>query len=54
LKVPGLEVRRLFDNVPDDVLDATNKRQQPFTYRSLGTVRAFFASCSALLRPSSS
>jgi hypothetical protein len=31
LKVPGREVRRLFDDVRDDVLDATNKRQQPFT-----------------------
>jgi hypothetical protein len=35
LKVPGLEVRRLFDYVRDDVLDATNKHQQPFTYGSL-------------------
>ncbi len=34
-KVPGLEVQRLFDYVRDDVLDATNKHQQPFTYGSL-------------------
>lgn len=32
---PGLEVRRLFDNVRDDVMDATSRRQQPFSYGSL-------------------
>jgi uncharacterized caspase-like protein len=42
LKVPGLEVRRLFDNVRDDVLDATNKRQQPFTYGSLPGRKDFY------------
>jgi hypothetical protein len=35
-------VRRLFDNVRDDVLDATNKRQEPFTYGSLSGRRDFF------------
>ena len=42
LKVPGREVRRLFDYVRDDVLDATNKRQQPFTYGSLPGRKDFF------------
>jgi tetratricopeptide (TPR) repeat protein len=42
LKVPGREVRRLFDNVRDDVLDATNNRQQPFTYGSLSGRRDFY------------
>jgi tetratricopeptide (TPR) repeat protein len=42
LKVPGREVRRLFDFVRDDVLDATNKRQQPFTYGSLPGRRDFY------------
>jgi len=42
LKVPGREVRRLFDYVRDDVLEATNKRQQPFTYGSLPGRRDFF------------
>jgi hypothetical protein len=42
LKVPGLEVRRLFDYVRDDVLDATNKHQQPFTYGSLPGRRDFY------------
>jgi hypothetical protein len=30
-----LEVRRLFDLVRDDVLAATKRRQQPFSYGSL-------------------
>jgi hypothetical protein len=42
LKVPGLEVRRVFDNVRDDVIEATRKRQQPFTYGSLPGRRDFF------------
>jgi tetratricopeptide (TPR) repeat protein len=42
VKVPGREVRRLFDYVRDDVIDATNKRQQPFTYGSLPGRRDFF------------
>jgi uncharacterized caspase-like protein len=42
LKVPGREVRRLFDYVRDDVLLATNKRQQPFTYGSLPGARDFY------------
>jgi Flp pilus assembly protein TadD len=42
LKVPGLEVRRVFDNVCDDVLQATDNRQQPFTYGSLPGRRDFF------------
>jgi uncharacterized caspase-like protein len=42
LKIPGREVRRLFDYVRDDVLEATNSRQQPFTYGSLPGKRDFF------------
>jgi hypothetical protein len=42
LKVPGREVRRLFDFVRDDVLDATNNHQQPFTYGSLPGRKDFF------------
>jgi Caspase domain len=33
---PGLEVRLLFGKVRDDVMEATNKEQEPFTYTSLG------------------
>jgi uncharacterized caspase-like protein len=39
LKIPGREVRRLFDYVREDVMNATGKRQQPFTYQSLVSVR---------------
>jgi uncharacterized caspase-like protein len=42
LKVPGVELRRVFDNVRDDVLEATDSRQQPFTYGSLPGRRNFF------------
>jgi uncharacterized caspase-like protein len=42
LKVPGREVRRLFDFVRDDVMEATGKRQQPFTYGSLPGRRDFY------------
>lgn len=35
IKVPKVEVRRLFDIVRDDVWKATDRRQQPFTYGSL-------------------
>jgi|GraSoiStandDraft_4_1057263.scaffolds.fasta_scaffold21904_3 tetratricopeptide (TPR) repeat protein len=35
IRVPKVEVRRLFDIVRDDVWKATNKQQQPFTYGSL-------------------
>jgi Caspase domain len=33
---PGLEVRLMFGKVRDDVILATNKEQEPFTYTSLG------------------
>jgi tetratricopeptide (TPR) repeat protein len=42
LKVPGLEVRRLFEFVRDDVMEATGRRQQPFTYQSLPGRQEFF------------
>jgi tetratricopeptide (TPR) repeat protein len=42
LKTPGREVRRMFDEVRDDVLEATSKRQQPYTYGSLPGSRDFF------------
>jgi uncharacterized caspase-like protein len=35
IRVPGLEVRRLFDAVRDDVLESTGRRQMPFSYGSL-------------------
>jgi uncharacterized caspase-like protein len=36
LMTPGLDVRRAFGFVRDDVLKATNNRQEPFVYGSLG------------------
>jgi cyclase len=42
LGTPGLEVRRLFDTVRDDVLEATGRRQQPFTYQSLPGQKDFY------------
>jgi hypothetical protein len=35
-------VRRVFDNVRDDVLEATDNRQQPFTYGSLPGRKDFY------------
>lgn len=36
LATPGLDVRLLFGKVRDDVLAATGRKQEPFTYGSLG------------------
>jgi len=42
LATPGLEVRRLFDLVRDDVLAKTARRQQPFSYGSLSGSEDFY------------
>ena len=42
IMTPGLEIRRLFDVVRDDVLAATNRRQQPFSYGSVPGRQDFF------------
>lgn len=39
---PGIEVRRLFDVVRDDVMKATNRGQQPFSYGSLSGSQEFY------------
>jgi tetratricopeptide (TPR) repeat protein len=39
---PGIEVRRLFDVVRDDVIKATNREQQPFSYGSLPGSQEFY------------
>lgn len=39
---PGLEVRRLFDDVRDDVIDMTGNQQQPFSYGSISGRRDFY------------
>jgi tetratricopeptide (TPR) repeat protein len=35
LPKPGIEIRKLFDMVRDDVMASTKRRQQPFTYGSV-------------------
>jgi uncharacterized caspase-like protein len=42
LKAPGLDVRRLFDAVRNDVLAATGGRQQPFVYGTLPGRKDYF------------
>lgn len=42
MRVPSLEIRRLFDLVRDDVLEATGRRQRPFTYGSLSGRQNFY------------
>jgi carboxyl-terminal processing protease len=42
LAMPGLEVRRMIDLVRDDVMDATNDRQQPFHYGSVSGREEFY------------
>jgi uncharacterized caspase-like protein len=42
IKTPGVEIRRLFDLVRDDVSEATRRRQQPFIYGSVPGLRDFF------------
>jgi len=42
IEAPGLEVRRLFDFVRDDVISSTGKRQMPFSYGSLPAREDFF------------
>lgn len=42
ISTPGIEVRRLFDLVRDDVLASTNRRQQPFSYGSLSGSEDFY------------
>ena len=39
---PGLEVRRVFDNVRDDVMDATGRKQKPFSYGSISGRQDFY------------
>jgi uncharacterized caspase-like protein len=42
IKTPGLEVRRLFDFVRDDVLELTHHQQKPFSYGSISGRQDFF------------
>lgn len=44
IATPGLEISRLFRRVTSDVLVATNRRQEPFTYGSLPDEDFYFRS----------
>ncbi|MEM8687806.1 MAG: caspase family protein, partial [Pseudomonadota bacterium] len=52
LTTPGLDVRLMFGRVRDDVLAATGRRQEPFTYGSLGGEAIFLAPPDAVSTPS--
>jgi stage V sporulation protein SpoVS len=48
MMTPGLEIRRLFDYVRDDVLATTQRQQQPFSYGSLpGSEDYYFRTAAA-------
>ena len=42
LQTPGLEVRRMFDFVRDDVMEATQRKQKPFSYGSTSGRQDFY------------
>jgi uncharacterized caspase-like protein len=42
VQTPGLEVRRLFDFVRDDVVEATQRKQKPFSYGSISGRQDFY------------
>jgi len=42
IQTPGLEVRRMFDFVRDDVMEMTKRRQQPFSYGSISGRQDFY------------
>ena len=42
IKKPGVDVRRIFDLVRDDVVDATGRQQTPFSYGSLSGREDFY------------
>jgi hypothetical protein len=42
ISTPGLDIRRLFDLVRDDVIESTGGRQRPFSYGSLSGRQDFF------------
>jgi Caspase domain len=52
MRTPGLEVRRLFDYVRDDVLEMTSRAQQPFSYGSLpGSEDYYFRAAATANQP---
>ncbi len=51
LTTPGLDVRLMFGRVRDEVLAATGRRQEPFTYGSLGGEAIYLAPPEAVSTP---
>ncbi len=47
MATPGVEIRRLFGLVRDDVLSSTARQQEPFIYGSLGGEEFFFKAATA-------
>ena len=48
LERPDLELRFMFAQVRDDVMSATNKLQQPYTYSSLSSERIYLKAAAAI------
>lgn len=42
ITTPQIEIRKLFDLVRDDVMSATKRQQQPFTYGSVPGSEDFY------------
>ena len=42
IATPGIEIRKLFDLVRDDVMAATNRQQQPYSYGSVPGAEDFY------------
>ncbi|MGY3487048.1 hypothetical protein ACVW1C_004931 [Bradyrhizobium sp. USDA 4011] len=53
MQTPRIEIRKLFDLVRDDVMAATDRRQQPFSYGSVPEARTSTLSARARMQPSS-
>jgi hypothetical protein len=41
IATPGLEIRFLFGEVRDDVLESTGRKQQPHVYGTLGRAKIY-------------
>ena len=42
IKTPGLELRLLIDTIRDDVMELTDRQQQPFSYGSISARQQFY------------
>jgi hypothetical protein len=51
ITMPQIEIRKLFDLVRDDVMLATGRRQQPFSYGSVPGSEDFYFVSTAQAKP---